>query len=159
MTAKPGGTYRAIEITDKRLRAWPLPQPESGSDKDSRGRLLIVGGASEMPGALILAANAALRVGAGKLTLMTAKSVAGLVGAAVPEARVVGLDETVAGGLALKPRTKFPDAFDAVLVGPGMQDETAAVKLTRYRTRFCELIIHIFPHRWFVQKIEAYFLS
>jgi hydroxyethylthiazole kinase-like uncharacterized protein yjeF len=82
-----------------------------------------------MPGAAILAANAALRAGAGKLTLMTAKSVVGVVGAAVPEAQVIGLVETRTGGVTLKASRPLGDPFDAVLVGPGMQDEEAVVRL------------------------------
>ncbi|WP_431477687.1 hypothetical protein [Massilia eburnea] len=51
-----------------------------------------------MPGAAILAGEAALRAGAGKLTIATAASVAPHVGAAIPEARVISLGETVGHG-------------------------------------------------------------
>ncbi len=52
-------------ITPRLLRRWPLPQPGDEADKEERGRILVVGGAPEMPGAVILAATAALRAGAG----------------------------------------------------------------------------------------------
>src|SRR4051812_24936623 len=32
-------------ITLRLLREWPLPQPETGGDKDERGRVLVIGGA------------------------------------------------------------------------------------------------------------------
>ena len=47
---------------------------------DTRGRLggrvFVVGGSEEIPGAVILAAEAALRAGAGKLLVATAETVA-----------------------------------------------------------------------------------
>ena len=53
-----------------------------------------------MPGAVILAATAALRAGAGKLQIAVGKSVASVVAQAVPEALVAGLPETRSGGLS-----------------------------------------------------------
>ncbi|MEG1114929.1 MAG: NAD(P)H-hydrate dehydratase, partial [Janthinobacterium sp.] len=82
------------DITATLLRSWPLPMPQPDGDKEVRGHLLIVAGSAEMPGAILLAATAALRAGAGKLTLATGASVAAQVGVAMPEARVIGLDET-----------------------------------------------------------------
>ena len=79
-----------------------------------------------MPGAVVLAATAALRAGAGKLTIATVKSIAPLVAQAVPEARVIGLQEKTSGGVAALAATDLPVKFDAVLIGPGMQDELAA---------------------------------
>ncbi|MBA3712324.1 MAG: NAD(P)H-hydrate dehydratase, partial [Pyrinomonadaceae bacterium] len=50
-------------MTPTVLKKLPLPQPDADGDKEERGRVLIVGGAPEMPGAVILAATAALRAG------------------------------------------------------------------------------------------------
>ena len=62
-----------VELTADLLRSIPLPQPEEGS-KDGRGSVLVIAGSVEVPGAAILAATAALRAGAGKLTVATVKS-------------------------------------------------------------------------------------
>ncbi len=67
--------------------------PGTDGDKEMRGHVLMLGGSREMPGAVILAATAALRAGAGKLTIATGASVAQLVALAMPEARVIGLTE------------------------------------------------------------------
>jgi ADP-dependent NAD(P)H-hydrate dehydratase len=131
MSEDPAKAANAIDITEALLRQWALPQPESDDDKEGRGRIMVVGGSPEMPGAVALAANAAMRVGAGKLTIVTARTVAAIVAAAIPEARVIALAETESGGLVLPESQDIPTAVDAVLVGPGMQDEAAAVKLTR----------------------------
>jgi ADP-dependent NAD(P)H-hydrate dehydratase len=68
--------------------------PGADADKEVRGHVLIVAGSREMPGAVLLAATASLRAGAGKLTIATAASVAPQVGVALPEARVIGMAES-----------------------------------------------------------------
>ncbi|MFL6673185.1 MAG: NAD(P)H-hydrate dehydratase [Massilia sp.] len=114
------------------LRGWPLPLPTMDADKEERGHVLVLGGSREMPGAVILAATAALRAGAGKLTIATGRSVAQLVALAIPEARVLGLAETEAGGFtrdAAGPLDPLAERINAILVGPGMQDEAATAAL------------------------------
>lgn len=85
-------------IDARRLATRPLPQPAEGS-KDLRGRVAIIGGSREVPGA-VLAAMGAMRAGAGKLKIATAVSCAAALAVAIPEALVIGLEETVAGGLS-----------------------------------------------------------
>src|SRR6476469_3669148 len=124
----PSSSDKVRELDDDALRAWPLPMPSSEGDKEDRGRVLVIAGSREMPGAAILTATAALRAGAGKLAIATGASVANSIALAVPEARVVGLPETSAGGLepeAVQILEQFIGRFDAVLIGPGLQDEPA----------------------------------
>ena len=121
-----------MTVDQAMLRAWALPMPSADSDKEGRGHVLILGGSREMPGAVILAATAALRAGAGKLTIATGKSVAQLVALALPEARVIGLAETDTGGFtrdAVATLDPLADQVTAILVGPGMQDEEATAAL------------------------------
>jgi len=120
------------DVNPALLAAWPLPQPGAGGDKELRGHILIIGGSREMPGAIILAATAALRAGAGKLTIATGASVAQLVALAMPEARVIGLTEHDTDGFsldALASLDPLADRVDAVLVGPGMRDEASTARL------------------------------
>lgn len=115
-------------LTTDALRQWPLPMPSDDGDKEERGRVVIIGGSREMPGAVILAATAALRAGAGKLTIATGNCVAQLVALAMPESRVIGLPETQEGGMAesaAEVLQGLAGKADAVLIGPGMQDEPA----------------------------------
>lgn len=125
---------RPLIITPALLRRWPLPQPDEGGDKEERGRVLVVGGASEMPGAVILAATAALRAGAGKLQIATCRSIAPVVAAAVPEARVFALAETRQGSIAASASAeiiKRSQEVQSVLIGPGMIDERAVARLVK----------------------------
>ena len=127
------------DITVPMLRRWPLPMPQLDDDKEVRGHVLVIAGAREMPGAALLAATAALRSGAGKLSVGTAASIAPLVGIALPEARVIGLSDTVAGGFSIdgaRALHSVAECADAVLIGPGMQDDTATAELV------CELLPH-----------------
>lgn len=120
-------------VTPALLRSLPLPHPDESADKESRGQVMVVGGAVEMPGALVLAGIAALRAGAGKLRMATCESIAPLVGIAVPEARVVRLPETPTGGIdpaAAETIVGGAGRFDALLIGPGMMDEEAVSALT-----------------------------
>jgi ADP-dependent NAD(P)H-hydrate dehydratase len=123
---------RGESITERFLRKWPLPRVDPGGNKEARGEVLVVGGAPEMPGAVILAATAALRAGAGKLQVATVESVASLVAAQVPEALVVGLRRSSKGGIApaaARELLRRCESADAVLIGPGMVDTSAATRL------------------------------
>ncbi|HKP72552.1 MAG TPA: NAD(P)H-hydrate dehydratase, partial [Pyrinomonadaceae bacterium] len=121
-------------ITPKLLGGWSLPQPDSDDDKDARGRVLVVGGSPEIAGAVVLAATAALRAGAGKMQIATCGSIAAHVALAVPEARVFALPETKAGGIAprgLKQLEEHLSEAQAVLVGPGVMDDAATAGLMK----------------------------
>jgi hydroxyethylthiazole kinase-like uncharacterized protein yjeF len=130
----PAANAYCVNLDAAALRAWPLPMPSPDGDKEVRGHVLILGGSREMPGAVILAATAALRAGAGKLTIATGASVAQLVALALPEARVIGLAETEHGGFSAEAVARLDplaDKVNAILIGPGMQDEAATAVLVR----------------------------
>lgn len=121
-------------LTPKLLRGWPLPQPDEEGDKEERGRVLVVGGAAEMPGAVMLAATATLRAGAGKLRIATCRSIAQAIGVAIPESRVVSLPETKRGAISAAAASLVAaqaKEVQSVLIGPGMIDEHAVLSLTR----------------------------
>ena len=112
-------------IDSNMLTSLPLPQPAEGS-KEERGRVCIIGGSTEVPGAVLLAALGAMRAGAGKLQIVSAESRAGALAVAMPEALVISLPETPNGGLQCAPfqssASRWADA-NALLVGPGMVEE------------------------------------
>ena len=117
-------------VTPTLLREWALPS--AGDDKYSRGRVVVVGGARKTPGAAMLAGLAALRGGAGHMTLAVAESVAVQVAVAVPEFGVIGLRETPSGSVRGDAGSELADAVagaDAVLVGPGLDDPDQAAAL------------------------------
>jgi hydroxyethylthiazole kinase-like uncharacterized protein yjeF len=124
---------RAEPVTPALLRGWQLSAEADG--KDDRGTVLVVGGARRTPGAAILTGLAALRAGAGRLTLAVAGSAAVATAVAVPESGVLGLPETPGGSIrgdAAGVLAEDAAAADVVVVGPGLDDagETAEL-LTR----------------------------
>jgi len=123
-------TSPLTRITEELLTRWPLPEP--GGDKESRGRTLVVGGTSDTPGAVLLAGEAVLRVGAGKLQIATAQPVAAALAVAVPEAQVTPLPVDDRGNLDVSGAEQvlaLAEGADAVLVGPGFSDPDAATGL------------------------------
>jgi ADP-dependent NAD(P)H-hydrate dehydratase len=127
------GPGRPESVTPTLLRAWPLPG--GGSGKDDRGSVLVIGGARKTPGAALLAGVAALRSGAGRLTLAVAESTAVHLAVALPEAGVLGLPETASGSVkgaaAAGVAASAVESADALLVGPGLDDKDEATALLR----------------------------
>jgi hydroxyethylthiazole kinase-like uncharacterized protein yjeF len=110
-------------VTPALLREWELPVPTGG--KNARGSILVIGGSRQTLGAVLLAAEAALRVGAGKLQVATVGSMAPFAATALPEALVQGLPETDGGAVLAEAADvvrELAESADAVLLGPGMID-------------------------------------
>jgi hydroxyethylthiazole kinase-like uncharacterized protein yjeF len=114
-------------VTPRLLQQWGLPDP--GDSKNSRGTAMIIGGSPLSAGAVVLAAEAALRVGAGKVAVTTDAAIADVVRITVPEAGIYespGADEPTPDAL----RTAY-DGADAVLVVPGLDDPEHAAEWLR----------------------------
>lgn len=113
------------------LEAHPLP-PVMDGDKETKGRILVIAGSRDVPGAAILTATAAMRAGAGKLSIATVESRAAEIGVAMPEAMVLGMAEDEQGGFAAEAVGEIVEAAeqaDAVVAGPGMASGDACARL------------------------------
>ena len=124
------GTPEVQAVTTHLVRAWPLPQP--GEHKEARGVTLVVGGSRSVPGACILSGESSLRVGAGKLQVATAESVAGSVSLALPEALVHGFPEVEGGDVSADAGEEIADmasSVSSVLLGPGLMNPADAAAL------------------------------
>ncbi|MFI4964359.1 MAG: NAD(P)H-hydrate dehydratase [Caulobacterales bacterium] len=121
-----------IAVTRELLSRWRLPQISGDSDKEGRGRVLVLAAGAQVAGATLLAALAALRAGAGKLQICAPASLATALALALPEARVIPAAETAGGELAPEAVRELGEALgrcDAAVVGPGMLDEALAGEL------------------------------
>jgi len=106
------------------LAQFPLPHISEDSDKEDRGRLLVIAGSRELAGAALLAGVAGLRAGAGKLQIATAASIAVPLAVAVPEARVIGCSETEEGCLdpqSIPSLVRWASRAQAIAIGCGLQ--------------------------------------
>lgn len=115
-----------IEAIDEDwLARHPLPSLQGVEDKNARGRVLVVGGAEFVPGALRLTGEAALRAGAGKLQLATVRSTATALGVLVPEAAMIALPADDDGEIAAEAAEVLVDRIrrcDTLVLGPGMSE-------------------------------------
>jgi NAD(P)H-hydrate epimerase len=97
-----------------------LPPITSAMHKGDRGRILVVGGAAGMAGAVIHAARAAFAAGAGLVKLAVAEASVSAVQANLPDAMVsTDLDADIAWA-------------DAIVLGPGIGRNAAARQRVEY---------------------------
>lgn len=122
-------------VTDAVLRNWPLPEIADTADKTQRGTMLIVAGGAGMAGAAVLAGTAALRAGAGRIQILSARQHADALGVALPEARVIASVEQHPGAADVE---DVRTGFDAVLIGPGLDERSACAFATRFLDRGCK---------------------
>ncbi len=99
-------------IAESELAAC-LPRRARESHKGSNGRVLVVGGGLKMPGALRLAGEAALRAGAGLVTVAGAVENLVAVTAARPELIYLPVSADTSIGEAMR-------AADVLAIGPGL---------------------------------------
>lgn len=112
------------ELDRELLRRFPLPHHPDDGDKEERGRLLVIAGSRELAGAALLAGIGGLRAGAGKLQIATSASIAVQLAVAVPEARVIGCEETEEGCLApagIQYLIESASEAQAIAIGCGLQ--------------------------------------
>lgn len=96
--------------------------PDAG--KELRGRVVVVGGSLRYPGAAVIAARAALRCGAGVITIASGRSVIDAIAGADANLTFFPLAEgqpgTVAVGAAAQLVTLLGERIRALLIGPGL---------------------------------------
>lgn len=110
-----------------------LPPREAEGHKGTYGRLLLVGGSRGMAGSISLAGMAALRGGAGLVTIATPRCVQQSVASFCPAYMTLGLEDddatfTVA---AIDPIIEFASNADVVAIGPGLGKSATVERLVK----------------------------
>jgi NAD(P)H-hydrate epimerase len=126
------GTTTQLFLTEERdARRWLVKtRYQSGSYKNSHGHALVIAGSRGMAGAAALCANAAMRAGAGLLTLATPESALESVAAhAMAEVMTAPLSETKDGAAdfgSVERVVALMARSTVVAIGPGLTsvDET-----------------------------------
>lgn len=109
-----------------------LPTREVDVHKKACGRVLVVAGSIGMTGAASLTSLAALRSGAGLVTLGIPRSLNSILEKKVTEVMTVPLPETASASLsleALDPIQELISSFDVLALGPGLSCEAETVSL------------------------------
>lgn len=143
LLAEAALTQNAVTAAD--IRAL-LPARRPWAHKGTSGRAIVVAGSPGLTGAAALAATAALRAGAGLVTLGVAESLQPLMAVKLTEVMTKALPETTTGSLglaAVQPVAELAAAADVLAVGPGLgrDAETAAAVREIIRTVACPLVI------------------
>jgi len=116
-------------VTSEMVRRW-LPARPPDAHKGTFGRALVVGGSSNYTGAVRLAAGAAVRSGAGLVTVALPSPIHGAVAAGLAEATYLLLPHEI-GVIASAAREVLAreiEAYDAMILGPGMGRERETVR-------------------------------
>ena len=117
---------------------WMPPRPPS-SHKGSYGRVLVVAGSTGMTGAAALASEAALRAGAGLVTLATPKHLNPILEGLLPEVMTLPLPETDAGSLSVSATStilEFAVKTKSILaIGPGLSQHPETVSFVHQLIR------------------------
>jgi ADP-dependent NAD(P)H-hydrate dehydratase / NAD(P)H-hydrate epimerase len=110
------------EILDSNLSTTLLPKRLRNCHKNDFGHVLVIGGGSSMPGSVCLAANAALRVGAGVVTVATKPVYANQALSGLPEAMVAAIEN---------PTDLLPliNKATVCVIGPGLGMDDWAIAL------------------------------
>lgn len=102
-----------VRLLDSTSKRPVLPPRDALAHKYQFGHIVVVGGDHGMGGAVILAAEAALRSGAGLVTVLTRNENVPAVLARRPEAMVVGVDEST-------DFSAYLERADVLAIGPGL---------------------------------------
>lgn len=123
--------------TPENVRQW-LPSRPLDAHKGTFGKALIVAGSVNYTGAALLAASAAVRTGAGLVTLAIPNLLHPAIVPALPEVTYILLPHTlgVLDGRAMSPLTEkltgeSSSAYSAMLVGPGLSHTPETVSFMR----------------------------
>lgn len=95
-----------------------LPKRPKNANKGTFGKVLVIAGSENYPGAAYLCCAAAYRVGAGLVTLATPTSVKIIVSRKLPEVTFLSLSEVF----------KKLSEYDVILLGPGLGQEESTIK-------------------------------
>lgn len=120
-------------LTRRSVGDWLERRPR-GAHKGNFGHVLVIGGSRGMLGAACLTARAALRAGAGLVTLAVPQSLQDVAAPLVPEAMTAGLAETVDGAVSQHARdhiTGLLDKTDVLALGPGLSANPETVEMVR----------------------------
>lgn len=121
--------------------AMMFPRP-AHAHKGDFGHVLVVGGSVGKGGAAAMVGMAALRTGAGLVTIACPKSVQPTVAAFAPELMTVPLPETADGTislLALAQREELLKGKTAVVVGPGVSRHPETAEFVRDFVSVCSV--------------------
>lgn len=129
------------EISDKRIVASVLPKRPADANKGTFGHLLLVCGSYRMPGAAVMSTAAAVRSGAGKVTLAFPEKAYAAVTSKLNEPLFAPLACETSGYFAPEARDALIQEIknkDAVVIGPGIGRELGSLAVLETVMKRCK---------------------
>ncbi len=123
-----------VELVDEEMVRSIIPTRADDAHKGSCGRVLVVAGSVGLTGAAAMASTAALRSGAGLVTLALPESLNDLMEVKVTEVMTYPLPETSSRSLSYKALDKIMNLADkssVLALGPGLSTAEDTVKLVQ----------------------------
>jgi ADP-dependent NAD(P)H-hydrate dehydratase / NAD(P)H-hydrate epimerase len=132
-------TLREDVLTAADFEMFAMPRKRD-SNKGNFGHVLVVGGSVGKSGAAAMTGLAALRTGAGLVTVACPKSVQPTIASFAPELMTFPLEETKEGTislLALANRSEWLEGKSVVVLGPGISRNEETAEFVRDLTSIC----------------------
>jgi len=120
-------------ITADMVKEWLPPRP-SAAHKGNFGRVMVVAGSRGMTGAACLVGEAALRAGAGLVTVAVPESLHDIMESKLTEVMTVPLPDTGKGSLSRDARQKILSLLEnanVLAIGPGLSTVPEVVTMLR----------------------------
>lgn len=121
-------------LTTSDEAAQLIPARRADAHKRQCGSVLVVGGAPGLSGAAAMCARAALRAGAGLVTLAVPESIHDIMEVKLTEVMTHPLPQSSDGTLALEAAeviAELSDGFDVLALGPGIGTSPETVRVVR----------------------------
>lgn len=128
-------------ITRKKVSSW-IPIRDKDTYKNKLGHVLCIGGNTEMGGAIILSAMAALNAGAGLVTVASDQVNRTALHSSVPEVMFSDIHQQ-------STLVKEIRASDVILLGPGLGRDTQAERAFHF------VLNHVQESQWLVIDADA----
>ena len=133
-------------VTAQEVRITFPPRPDE-AHKGDFGHVLVIGGALDQAGGAALAGIAALRTGAGLVTVACPRSAQPTIAGFAPELMTEGLDEGLANRISLAARETMAELLakaDAVVLGPDTPRDDETAEFMRWLIGNCPapLVLH-----------------
>lgn len=123
-----------LELVEKKDLKPFFSARKKDTHKGTYGHLLIIAGSVGKTGAAIMAAKAALKTGAGLVTVGTPRSALSIIARAMPEFMTEPLPETETGTIASDAASAALELLkgkDALLIGPGISTHPSTAEFVR----------------------------
>jgi hydroxyethylthiazole kinase-like uncharacterized protein yjeF len=132
-----GDSSLFLSLVEPAMFASLLAPRDPAAHKGNFGHVLVVAGSRGKTGAAAMSGIAALRSGAGLVTVASAESAIPVIAGHAPELMTQALPETAAGSISLRgfDLAKIAGKKGVLALGPGLGTEAETVEMVRHVTR------------------------